>query len=112
MSPADPAVLERLVNGSPLRVKYLKAPDRESAHEILSARIAAAKAAAAGDDPCRDRRGTEGTEAAALHGAEGTLEGVGEGHGTSGDRSRAEDGLLGGGSAHDRVLCGTLFGRK
>ena len=47
MAPADPEVLESLINGSPLRVKYLEAPDRESAHEILSARIAAAKEAAA-----------------------------------------------------------------
>ncbi len=47
MAPADPAVLESLINGSPLRIKYLEAPDRESAHEILSARIAAAKEASA-----------------------------------------------------------------
>jgi len=47
MAPADPEVLESLINGSPLRVRYLEAPDRESAHEILSARIAAAKEAAA-----------------------------------------------------------------
>ena len=80
MSPADPAVLERLVNGSPLRVKYLEAPDRESAHEMLSARMRGREGRGRRGRPTRDRRGTEGTEAAALHGAEGTLEGVGEGH--------------------------------
>jgi hypothetical protein len=46
MAPADPEVLASLIGGSPMRVRYLEAPDNESAHEILSARIAAAKAAA------------------------------------------------------------------
>ncbi|MGE5459818.1 MAG: helicase HerA-like domain-containing protein [Solirubrobacterales bacterium] len=47
MAPADPVMLGSLIDGSPLRIKYLAAPDRESAHEILSARIAAAKEASA-----------------------------------------------------------------
>ncbi len=46
MDPAPREMLASLVNASPLRIRYLQAPDRESAHEILSARIAAAKAVA------------------------------------------------------------------
>jgi DNA helicase HerA-like ATPase len=40
MAPADATVLTELVAGSPLRVKYLAAPDRQSAHEILGERLA------------------------------------------------------------------------
>jgi len=51
MAALDPEVLAALVNASPLGVKYFMAPDRESAHEILTAKIQAAKAAAGATQP-------------------------------------------------------------
>jgi DNA helicase HerA-like ATPase len=55
MAPADATVLTELVAGSPLRVKYLAAPDRQSAHEILGERLASADAVAATPPPPRRR---------------------------------------------------------
>ena len=55
MAPADEAVLTELVAGSPLRVKYLAAPDRQSAHEILGERLASADAVAATPPPPKRR---------------------------------------------------------
>jgi DNA helicase HerA-like ATPase len=55
MAPADEAVLSELVAGSPLRVKYLVAPDRPSAHEILGERLASADAVAATPPPPKRR---------------------------------------------------------
>jgi len=46
MAEADPAVVQGIVNGSPLMAKYGPAIDRESAYEILAAREAEAQAAA------------------------------------------------------------------
>jgi hypothetical protein len=46
MAPADPGVVAALVETSALKVKYFPAPDRESAHEVLSARLASAQAVA------------------------------------------------------------------
>jgi len=46
MAEADPAVVQGIVNGSPLMAKYGPALDRESAYEILAAREAEAQAAA------------------------------------------------------------------
>ena len=48
MSPADPAVVEATVTGSPLHAKYAEAVDRDSAHEMLARRLeeGAAKAEA------------------------------------------------------------------
>jgi DNA double-strand break repair helicase HerA and related ATPase len=51
MAAVDAATFTSLVKGSPLAVKYFMAPDRESAHEILTAKIQAAKAAAAQPTP-------------------------------------------------------------
>jgi DNA helicase HerA-like ATPase len=42
MEPADPAVLAGLVAASPLQARYATAVDRESAHELLADRAAAA----------------------------------------------------------------------
>ena len=55
MAPADEAVLTDLVAGSPLRVKYLAAPDRRSAHDILGERLASADAVAATPPPPKRR---------------------------------------------------------
>jgi DNA double-strand break repair helicase HerA and related ATPase len=55
MAPADATVLMEPVAGSPLRVKYLAAPDRQSAHEILGERLASADAVAATPPPPRRR---------------------------------------------------------
>jgi DNA double-strand break repair helicase HerA and related ATPase len=51
MAPADEDVRTRLVAESPLRVKTFAAPDRESAAEILGARLASADAVAATPPP-------------------------------------------------------------
>jgi DNA helicase HerA-like ATPase len=51
MAPADEDVRARLVAQSPLRVKTFAAPDRESAAEILGARLASADAVAATPPP-------------------------------------------------------------
>ncbi|HEX5951518.1 MAG TPA: helicase HerA-like domain-containing protein [Actinomycetota bacterium] len=109
MSPAEPAVLERLVNGSPLRVKYLEAPDRESAHEVLSAQIAAAKAAAetapAVEGPKGRRRRSTTPRRAPSKRAE-----------KSATQRAIEAGLKTVSTAEGqrtiRVLFGTLFGKK
>jgi DNA double-strand break repair helicase HerA and related ATPase len=62
MAPADPERREELISSSPLRVKYLAAPDRESAHEVLGERLASAAAVAATPPPSRRReRSTFGT---------------------------------------------------
>jgi DNA double-strand break repair helicase HerA and related ATPase len=55
MAPADTETLTQAVEASPLRVKYLAAPDRESAHEVLSARLASAEAVSATPPPPRPR---------------------------------------------------------
>ena len=55
MAPADEAIPTELVAGSPLRVKYLAAPDGRSAHEILGERLASADAVAATPPPSRRR---------------------------------------------------------
>ena len=55
MAPADPEAREAIVARSPLRVKYLAAPDRESAHEILGERLASAEAVAATPPPPKRR---------------------------------------------------------
>ena len=55
MAPADASTLARAVETSPLRVKYLAAPDRESAHEVLSARLASAAAVSATPPPPKPR---------------------------------------------------------
>jgi hypothetical protein len=110
MAPADPSVLESLINGSPLRVKYLQAPDRESAHEILSARIAAAKEAAAppptvaveGPGGAKRRRSTTPRTRATTEktNAQRTLEaGLKTVSSSEGQRTI-------------RVLFGTLFGKR
>src|SRR5262245_60160732 len=49
MAALDPGEFERLATGSQLYAKYAQAVDRESAHEIISARIAAAQTAALDD---------------------------------------------------------------
>ncbi|HET8526677.1 MAG TPA: helicase HerA-like domain-containing protein [Actinomycetota bacterium] len=51
MAPADEDVRTGLVEDSPLRVKTFAAPDRESAAEILGARLASADAVAATPPP-------------------------------------------------------------
>jgi DNA helicase HerA-like ATPase len=51
MAPADEDVLARLVAESPLRVKTFTAPDRESAAEVLGARLASADAVEATPPP-------------------------------------------------------------
>ena len=51
MGPVDEDVRTRLVAESPLRVKTFAAPDRESAAEILGARLASADAVAATPPP-------------------------------------------------------------
>ena len=56
MAPADPATLETLTAGSPLRVKYFAAPDRQSAHEILGERLATAAAVAGTPPPPKQRQ--------------------------------------------------------
>jgi hypothetical protein len=62
MAPADATALTELVAGSPLRVKYLAAPDRQSAHEILGERLASAHAVAATPPlPRRRERSVFGT---------------------------------------------------
>lgn len=57
MGPADPEDLRSAIATSPLRVKYLEAPDRESAHEVLSARLDSAKAVAGTPPPPEARTG-------------------------------------------------------
>ena len=62
MAPADERVRASLVAESPLRVKTFAAPDRESAAEILGARLASADAVAATPPPPgRRRRSVFGT---------------------------------------------------
>ena len=62
MAPADPERREERISSSPLRVKYLAAPDRESAHEVLGERLASAAAVAATPPPTmRRERSTFGT---------------------------------------------------
>jgi DNA double-strand break repair helicase HerA and related ATPase len=51
MAPADEDIRTRLVAESPLRVRTFAAPDRESAAEILGARLASADAVAATPPP-------------------------------------------------------------
>jgi DNA helicase HerA-like ATPase len=109
MAPADPAMLGSLIDGSPLRIKYLEAPDRESAHEILSGRIAAAKEASAppptvtveGPGGAKRRRTTTKTRSSAVK---------------SNTQRAIEAGLKTVSSSEGqrtiRVLFGTLFGRK
>ncbi|HEU4515432.1 MAG TPA: helicase HerA-like domain-containing protein [Nocardioidaceae bacterium] len=46
MSPAEPAVLDQVVAGSPLQAKYAEAVDRDSAHEMLARKLEAGAAAA------------------------------------------------------------------
>jgi hypothetical protein len=109
MAPADPAVLEGLINASPMRIKYLEAPDRESAHEILSARIAAAKAAAAPPPTVtvEGRKGEKRSRSTASKKRSST------------DKSNAQRALEAGlktvssseGQRTIRVLFGTLFGK-
>ena len=61
-SPMQGDQRDALVEGSPLRVKYFAAPDRESAAEILGARIASAdKVAATPPPPGRRERSVFGT---------------------------------------------------
>jgi hypothetical protein len=55
MAPADAEVRERLIAASPMWVKYFAAPDRQSAHEILGARLASAEAVAATPPPPKRR---------------------------------------------------------
>ncbi|HEU4526397.1 MAG TPA: helicase HerA-like domain-containing protein [Actinomycetota bacterium] len=113
MSPAAPEVLERLVNGSPLRVKYLEAPDRESAHEILSARIAAAKAAAAETTPAVTVEGPKGQKRRRSTAPKRTASKRPE---KSMTQRAIEAGLKTVSSAEGqrtiRVLFGTLFGKR
>jgi uncharacterized protein len=59
MAPADPAVVQGAIAASPLQAKYGTAVDRESAYEMLSARLAAPEPAAgrsAGMPPEEPRR--------------------------------------------------------
>ncbi len=115
MSPADPEVLERLVNGSPLRVKYLEAPDRESAHEILSARVAAAKAAAAETTPTVTIEGPKGQKR-----RRSTVPRKKTSTSKAAEKSTTQRGIEAGlktvssaeGQRTIRVLFGTLFGKK
>ena len=51
MAPADESIRSALIEASPLRVKTFAAPDRESAAEILGARMASADAVAATPPP-------------------------------------------------------------
>jgi uncharacterized protein len=46
MAPADPAVVQGVIAASPLLAKYGEAIDRQSAYEILAAKVAPAEAAA------------------------------------------------------------------
>ena len=48
MAPLAPADLQARIAGSLVNTKYATAVDRDSAHEMISARLAAAHAAAAG----------------------------------------------------------------
>ena len=48
MAALDPTLFAGLARGGPLAARYTTAIDRESAHEMITARLAAAKAAAAG----------------------------------------------------------------
>jgi DNA helicase HerA-like ATPase len=68
MAPMPPDRLAATIAGSPLQAEYAQAIDRESAHEILSARIAAARAAVAAattapgqaaPSPAEERRASE-----------------------------------------------------
>jgi hypothetical protein len=62
MALADPGRREELISGSPLRVKHLAGPGRESAHEVLDERLASAAAVASPPPPSRRReRSTFGT---------------------------------------------------
>jgi uncharacterized protein len=47
MAAMDPAAVQALIAASPLTAKYAVAVDRQSAHEMITARIQAAQAAAA-----------------------------------------------------------------
>lgn len=47
MAGADPSVVAKVIEASPLRPKYATAIDRESAYEMLAARAARAEPAAA-----------------------------------------------------------------
>ncbi|HET9724045.1 MAG TPA: helicase HerA-like domain-containing protein [Actinomycetota bacterium] len=113
MSPADPAMLERLANGSPLRVKYLEAPDRESAHEILSARIAAARSAASETSPGVSVEGPRGQKRRRSTTPKGPTTRTTE---KSTTQRAIEAGLKTVSSAEGqrtiRVLFGTLFGKR
>jgi hypothetical protein len=110
MAPADPAMLGSLIDGSPLRIKYLEAPDRESAHEILSARLAAAKEASAppptvtveGPGGAKRRRSTTPRKPASTE-KSNTPRAIEAGLKTA---SSSE------GQRTIRVLFGTLFGKK
>ena len=75
MAAIDAAELQRLISASPLQTKYGTAVDRESAHEMISARLAAARQAVAAppqdgspspqSPPDRETRRTERERAAA-----------------------------------------------
>jgi uncharacterized protein len=67
MAPADAAVISGSVDASPLRVKYLAAPDRASADEVLSARLASADAVAATPAPAAARPRAERSVFGTLH---------------------------------------------
>lgn len=56
MAPVEPEVRGVLLDSSPLRVKYLTAPDRQSAHEVLSERLESADAVARTPPPKGDVR--------------------------------------------------------
>ncbi len=113
MAPADPAALEALIGGSPLRIKYLEAPDRESAHEILSARIAAAKAAA---EPVRPAGSSRRTTRTRRTSKPVSTRSTSSSSSTSTGRKTIEAGLKTVSSAEGqrtiRALFGTLFGKK
>jgi hypothetical protein len=115
MAPADPEALASLIGSSPLRVKYLEAPDRESAHEILSARIASAKAAAEPAPAVTVEGPSGGTRTRSTASRRSTRS-----RAKSAEKSNAqrafEAGLKTVGSSEGqrtlRVLFGTLFGKR
>jgi hypothetical protein len=112
MAAADPQTIESLIYGSPLRIKYIEAPDRESAHEILSARIAAAKAAAEPVPAARKRAPAARTAAAKpMPAARATSTRTEKGNAQRAYEAGLKTAASSEGQRTIRALFGTLFGR-
>ncbi len=108
MAAMDPAAQQQMIAASPLTAKYAQAIDRESAHEMISARIAAAQVSTAGTGGQAARSGGRGQESGRTPAAKKDA-GVDVGDivkaGTKIATSRE-------GQAVIRNVLGTLFGKK